>query len=227
MEGNPGISGDPIMADLGGNPVYSASYVVDELDAYKKVEAEEDLGGSEGFLLDLGQEKEEPGLVERSVEEGKCEQINLHGFLGGDGADSGQLGSLECSIEENLGKASLGGNIGIDSSSHSGDGSNRMGHGMKVDETVSDEDESLSSSYSSSSDSSSSSSSSGEEEDEDGGAMSREKKAKDEIGSVEEETDDIEEGEIILCDTDGLVASSDHEDAESGPITSKNELKRN
>ncbi|KAL6538226.1 hypothetical protein OROGR_012214 [Orobanche gracilis] len=222
MEGNPGISGDPIVADLGGNPVYSASYVVDELGAYKKVEAEEDLGGSEGSLLALGQEKEEPGLVERSVEEGKCEQINLQGFLGGDGGDSGQLGGLECSVEEKLGKVSLGGNIGIDSSSFSGGGSNRMDHGMKVDETVGDEDNHLHHLLV---------------------VVIRPlrllvvvirplrllvvviQKAKDEIGSVEEETDDIEEGEIILSDADGLVASSDHEDAESGPITSKNELK--
>ncbi|KAL6553549.1 hypothetical protein OROGR_007391 [Orobanche gracilis] len=225
MEGNPGICGDPDMANLGGNPVYSGSYVVDELGAYKKVEAEEDLGESEGSLLALGQEKEEPGVVERIVEEGKCEQINLQGVLGGYEAESSQLGGLGCLIEEKLGKVSLGGNIGIDSSSHSGGGSNIKGHGMKVDETVSDEDEISSSSSSSSSDSSSSSSSSGEEEDEEGGAMSGEKKAKDEIRSVEEETDDIEEGEIILSDTDGLVASSDHEDVESGPITSKNELK--
>ncbi|KAL6541245.1 hypothetical protein OROHE_010953 [Orobanche hederae] len=165
MEGNPGICGDPNMADLGRNPVYSGSYVVDELGAYKKVEVEEDLGGTEGFLLALGQEKEEPGVVERSVEEGKCEQINLQGILGGDGADSGQLGGLGCLIEERLAKVSLSGNIGIDSSSLSDGRSNRMGHGMKVDETVSDEDESWSSSSSSSSDSSSSSSSSGEDEE--------------------------------------------------------------
>ncbi|KAK6141128.1 hypothetical protein DH2020_025135 [Rehmannia glutinosa] len=262
MEENPELCGDPNMADLGGNPADFGS-CIGELEIPKenlevsgdgisqKVEVKEE-------LLGLGQEKEETRVVERSVEMGS-EKINVEGVLSGD--ESGRkLGDLGCMIEKQLEKVSLDGNLGSDMSFVSGgdlsksgemvnlDGSIVMGmngNGMKVDETVGDEDESdsnvesdgessSSSSSSSSSGDSSSSSSSGEEEeeDEDSGAMSGEKTAKNEEGIVEEQID-IEEGEIMLSDAENTIAWSDNEDVEDdgggigvlGPITSKNELK--
>ncbi|KAK4420482.1 hypothetical protein Salat_1998600 [Sesamum alatum] len=113
MEGNPTaeLSADPSMADFGGSPVGFGA-VEGELGASKesfevgsdckKDEGEEELGGNEGSLRGLGQEKGETGVVERSSEMG-CE-----GVLDGDGSGR-KLGDLGCLIEEKLGKVSLDG----------------------------------------------------------------------------------------------------------------------
>ncbi|KAL3624736.1 hypothetical protein CASFOL_031404 [Castilleja foliolosa] len=201
MEDNSELTVDPInMADMGVNTVDS-ELSVDQI--FKKVEAEED-------LLGLGQENEETRVGEKSVEMGVCEKIHLEGPVSGGDVPGGEFG---CLIEERLGSVSL-----------AEEGNN--GNGMTADETVGDKDESDDSSEdesSSSSSSSSDSSSSDEEEGEDSEAMRGEKKVK-----KEEETD-LEEGEIMLSDTEGLVGWSDNEDDEdesvmTGPIKSKNEL---